>query len=605
MRKTLLTIISSGLLALSAYGADAKLSGGDFMTLSEAERQLAGVNQLDTKASMWVWATNNNRRAGEPDYLFRAGDNITVRMTLKPNDDIYPYTVIAYRQNNQNGRRFYLPGNSEAVTDIFGRTPEQGFQITKLPSWDKQILVGSGGALVSSAVPVPNEPGMHTIVVQIRDYTGTRVIKSAYWKFSVVSEVESLPAVISADRTLTPDKAYRVAGIVQVRNNATLTIDPGVIIVGAPGSQPPSVLLITNTGRINARGTRSRPIIMTSSERLGNRQRGDWGGLIMLGKAVVNDPGGSLSIEGLPDSPDTLYGGTDDTHDCGSLRYVRVEFAGALLRPNEETNSFTWGACGTRTRSEYLQAHYGFDDSFEWFGGINDAKYLVGTYGADDFVDVQIGYRGRVQHGIFVANSDRANRGIESDNYERAFAARPLGTPTMYNFTFIGSNAAGFDESDSPCLYFRRGSGGSFNNMLCFNWTTRTFGGANIADSIQPNIAAGTFSATGILAWNNGTAAATNPATNTFDSQVAADFRAYLNSPARQVVLANPLLRNPLEYSDPDVRGLLGSPIYRSTWLQPPDDGFFDQWATWIGGMGDFNWTEEWTTFVQEQDFRP
>jgi hypothetical protein len=603
MRKTLLATAALGLAALNAFSASSK-SGFEFISASEAERQLAGVSQIDTSASMWVWATNGNRRTGEPDYLFRAGDALTVRATLKGNNDIYPYTIVAYRQNNQNGNKFYLPGNTQAVTDVFGRTIEQGFNITKLPELNKTVLVGAGGAFVQAPVTVPNELGMHTIVVQLRDYTGTRVVKTAYWKFVVVGGIDTLPAVISANRTLTNDRAYRVSGIVQVRG-ATLTIDPGTVIVGTPGSQPPSVLLITNTGRLNAQGTRSRPIIMTSQQPLGSRERGDWGGLIMLGRARVNDASGALTIEGLPESEDTRYGGTDDAHDCGNLKYVRVEFAGALLRPNEETNSFTWGACGTATKSEYLQAHYGFDDSFEWFGGINDAKYLVGTYGADDYVDVQIGYRGRVQHGLFVANSDRSNRGIESDNYERDFAARPLGTPTMYNFTFIGSNTAGFDEADSPCLYFRRGSGGSFNNMLCYNWTTRTVGGANIADSIQPNIAAGNFTITGVLGWNNGTMAATNPAMNTFDSQVVADFRAHLNAPARQFVLANPMLKNPLEYSNPDVRGQLGSPINRASWLQPPDDGFFDQWATWIGGFGDFDWTEEWTLMVQEQDFRP
>jgi len=599
MRNKLYVILALGLAAVSAFSADSKS-----MTLEEAERQLAGVSQLDTSASFWVWATNNNRRTGEPDYLFRAGDQITIRATMKPNNDIYPYTVVAYRQYNKTGVKTYLPGNTTAVTDIFGRTIEQGFQITKLPEWNKQILVGAGGALVSTSVAVPNELGMHTIVVQIRDYTGTRILKSAYWKLAVVSEVENLPVNITSSRTLTSDKAYRIAGVTRVRGNAVLTIDPGTIIVGAPGSQPGGVLLITTVGRLVANGTRSQPIIMTSSQPLGSRQRGDWGGLTLLGKARINDVSGSLPIEGVSDGDDGNYGGTDDGHDCGSLKYVRVEFAGALIRPNEESNSFTWGGCGTASKAEYLQAHYGFDDSFEWFGGINDAKYLVGTYGADDYVDVQLGYRGRVQHGVFFANSDRSNRGIESDNYERDFAARPLGNPTMYNFTFIGSNAAGFDESDSPCLYFRRGSGGSFNNMLCFNWTTRTFGGANIADSIQPNIAAGNFSATGILAWNNGTSAAT-PATNTFDSQVAADFRAHLTPAARQFVLANPLLRNPLEYSNPDVRGQIGSPIFRASWLQPPDDGFFDQWATWIGGMGDYDWTEEWTTFILEVDLRP
>jgi hypothetical protein len=252
------------------------------------------------------------------------------------------------------------------------------------------------------------------------------VIKSAWYKFGIVSGTEDLPASIGESRTLTNDKVYRIQGIVAVRNNAVLTINPGTIIVGLPGSQPPSVLLITTAGRLVANGTRARPIIMTSSQPIGDRQRGDWGGLILLGKAPLNDPGGELTIEGLPELPETRYGGADANHNCGSMRFVRVEFAGALLRPNEETNGITWGACGKATTGEYLQSHYGLDDAFEWFGGNNDAKYLVGTYAADDFVDTQIGYTGRVQHVVAVANADRSNRGIESDNYERDFAARPL-----------------------------------------------------------------------------------------------------------------------------------------------------------------------------------
>ncbi len=602
MRNFLLATAALGLAAYGAYAAD-KSSGFQFVSATQAERELAGLNQIDTGASLYIWATNGNRRDNESEYVFRAGDQLSVRATLNPNNDILPYTVVAYRQNNQNGRKFYLPGNTEAVTDIFGRTPSEGFNITKLPAWSKQVLIGASGALVSSPVAVPNELGMHTIVVQIRDYTGTKVVKSAYWKFAVVSGVEDLPATITADRTLTNDKAYRVSGIVQVRNNATLTVDPGTVIMGAPGSQPPSVLLVTTAGRIRAEGTRSRPIIMTSQLPHGSRNRGDWGGLILLGSSRVNDASGALTIEGLPDNEDTRYGGTNASHNCGSLKYVRVEFAGALLRPNEETNSFTWGACGAQTQSSYLQAHYGFDDSFEWFGGNNDAKYLVGTYGADDYVDVQIGYTGRLQHGIFVANSDLSNRGIESDNYERDFGARPLGKPIMYNFSFIGSNARGFDETSSPCLYWRRGSGGSFNNMLCFNWTTGTVGGGDFA-SISPNISSGDFSITGVLGWNNGSSAAT-PVANTFDAQVAADYRPHLSRNGANVQIANPMMRNPLNYSNPDFRPMIGSPIWSAVWSAPPDDGFFDQWATWIGGMGDYDWTEEWTIFHQEQDIRP
>ncbi|MCL4850589.1 MAG: hypothetical protein KJZ78_04320, partial [Bryobacteraceae bacterium] len=83
-------------------------------------------------------------------------------------------------------------------------------------------------------------------------YTGTRVVKAAYFKFGVVSGIEDLPGTINENRTLTNDRAYRVQGIVAVRNNAVLTIEPGTFIIGMPGSQPPSVLLITTQGRLIA-----------------------------------------------------------------------------------------------------------------------------------------------------------------------------------------------------------------------------------------------------------------------------------------------------------------------------------------------------------------
>jgi hypothetical protein len=584
MRKITLATAALGLLSTGLVAAD----GPNFRTVSasQAEREISGFTSISSTAAMWVWADKQ---------VYRPGEQLTVRWTAKPNNDLYPYTIVAYRQNNQTGAKFYLPGNNNTPTDFFGNTPAQGFRIVRIPEATKATV---------ASVTVPEEFGMHTLVVQLRDYTGTRPVKTAYFKFSVVRATIDLPANITENRTLTADNAYSIRGIVTVRNNATLTIEPGTVIIGQPGSQPPSVLLVANNGKLIAEGTRSRPIIMTSSQPIGRRQRGDWGGLVMLGQAPINDPAGFLTIEGLPELPETRYGGTNADHSCGSLKYVRVEFAGALLRPNEETNSITWGGCGKGTKGEFLQAHYGLDDAFEWFGGTNDAKYLVGTYTADDFLDGQVGWSGRLQHGVMVANDDLSNRGIEMDNYERNFAARPLGKPTMFNVTFVGGGARGFDEADSPCLYFRRGAGGSYNNMLCYNWITRTFGGANIADSIQPNIASRDFNVNGVLSWNNGFNT-TPAAPATPEGQVVADFRALLTNPAAQLLIADTLLRRPLERSDPDFRPLTGSPVFRANWIQPPDDGFFDQWATWIGGFGDYDWTEEWASFAQEQDLQP
>jgi hypothetical protein len=586
-------LIISALLAVAAF-AETKPVEFVRVALEDAQREALTLDNLSTSAAGWIWSDRN---------VYRPGEQLTLRGTLKPNNDPYPYTLVAFRQNNQTGAKFYLPAGTAAVTDIFGNTQASGFQITRLPELNKTVLAGAGGLVSTSAVTIPEEFGMHTLVLQVRDFTGTRVLKSMYWKIGVVREFVNAPNTISANTTWTSDRAYRLQGIVQVNNNATLTIEPGTFVIGQPGSQPPSALLITTAGRLNARGTRSRPIIMTSSQPIGSRQRGDWGGLLMLGRAPINDPAGALPIEGLPEAPETRFGGTDAAHNCGALSYVRVEFAGAQLRPNEETNSFTWAGCGTATSTSHLQAHYGFDDAFEWFGGNNDAKYLVGTYTADDFLDVQIGYTGRVQHVVALANADNSNRCIEADNYERDFGARPLGRWQAWNVTCVGNGQTrGFDETDSSAFFLRRGAAGLYNNIVIFNWQTKAVGLANDAETLA-NIATGDLAVNGFMAWASGGVA------NDTTAQVAAGFRPFFSgtgtNPAQNVLLANPLLVRPLEYSDPDFRGALGSPLYRANWVQPPDNGFYDQWAQWIGAFGEVDWTEEWTSFHQEPDLRP
>jgi hypothetical protein len=582
------------LMCLAATGVSAAENKAKFASVNLAKADRDALGEYTSNAAMWIWTDK---------VVYQPGEQMTVRWTVKANNDYYPYTIVAFRQNNQTGARTYLPGNTSDVQDTSGRSLADGFNVVKLSDATKAVFQGM-------PIAAPTEPGMHTIVVQLRDYMGNRIIKSAYAKFGVVTGFEDLPAQINSDRTLTNDKAYRIRGIVAVRNNATLTINPGTFLIGQPGSQPPSVLLITTAGKLMANGTRSRPIIMTSSQPVGRRQRGDWGGLILLGKAPVNDPGGELSIEGLPELPETKYGGADVNHACGTMRYLRVEFAGALLRPNEETNSITYGGCGKGTVSEYLQAHYGLDDSFEWFGGTNDAKYLVGTYGADDYIDVQIGYRGRVQHVVVVANDDLSNRGVEADNYERDFGASPRTNLSLWNATFVGNAASpgakGFDEADAPCLFFRRGTGTSTNNVICHNWTTRTIGGANF-DTITPLFGAGDFRLNGLIAFGNGRDA-TPARADTLADQVVADFRPLASGGQAQsgnVLFSDPQMVRPLERNDPDFRLLPTSPALGAQFIAPPDDGFFDQWATWAGGIGPMNWTEEWTTFLQEQDLQP
>lgn len=572
-------IQSLGLLCL--YAAGVALAGTETV-----DKAAIGYGSPEQKIAMWIWSDK---------YIYRAGETLSLKWTVKTNGDLYPYTLYAYRQNNQNGRKFYLPSGSETVPDV---QPAALADVTK--------------AALGSAT-VPDEPGMHTIVVQLRDYTGTRVLKAAYMKVSVVTEQVEVSGNVTTNTTWVNTKSYLLKGTIFVKNNATLTIEPGTFVQGASGSAPASALVVTREGKIMAEGTKSRPIVMTSAQRFGERKRGDWGGLVILGKAPVNvgantagntNPPGTFFIEGLNATEDGLYGGTDPNHSCGSLAYVRIEYAGAIQSPNNELNSFTWGGCGKGTVSHHLQASYGLDDAFEWFGGTMDAKYLVGGSHADDYVDFQLGWTGRLQYGLFFQSPDsRGNRGLEGDNSEYNNAATPVSNPTMYNLTFIGSGQPGFDEAASPGIFLRRGARASINNVAVANFYS---GAVEFTDAnTQAQMDAGNINMNGFLAWDNNKGA--NGA-NTVAGQIPnAPTQAFAlgtraAGKAANFVISDPMLLRPFEFSDPNFRARFGSPIFRAGWVSAPDDGFFDQTATFIGGIGDEDWTEEWTSFIVETE---
>ena len=564
---------------------------------AQAERFLTTYNGPQVRPSGWIYTDK---------YVYQPGQTISLKLTLKTNNDLYPYVVIAYLQNNQSGAKTYLPGNSSAVTDLDGNTLAQGFQPRQLSSATKQTIAN---------MPAPNELGMHTFVYQLRDYTGTRVLKSMYMKIGIVGSIQEFSGDVTSDRTLTNDTQWNLNGRVNVKNGATLTIQPGTFIMGQPGV---SLLLITRNGKINARGTKSRPIILTSTLPFGQRNRGDWAGLVLLGKSQVNVGAGKVGnntdgtsfIEGLVGDDDSLYGGgatPDLTHDCGTLEYVRVEYAGSILSPNNEINSFTWGGCGTDTVANHLQAKYGLDDTFEWFGGTMNAKHLVGSLSNDDYVDFQLGYAGKIQYTLALQSPDsKGNRGIEGDNSEFDAAAVPSSNPTIFNATFIGSGTPGSDEGDNvPGIFLRRGARATINNTVLYRWWAP---GVSISDAAtQAQADLGNVKMDGVLMFN------TNLSTqgaNNLDGQLTGyslDFAKGLkgNGAGKNFTVADPLLSNPFEYSDPNFQAMFGSPIFRAGWAAPPDDGFFDQSAKFVGAMGDEDWTEEWTNFHQESDVAP
>ncbi len=606
-------MLKRSLLVLTA--AAAALQAGSLGSFTRVDRataaaQAASVNSPSAAAvehsnvTLYVWADK---------YVYQPGEALTLKMTVKTNDP-YPYTIVAFRQNNQTGKKTFFGPNqtSETPIDIYGRTSDQGYQPVRVADQTRSVVVGDGGWLNNTALTVPSELGMHTLTVQLRDYTGGRVLKSAYFKIGVVDGFVDVGGVIGQDTTWVNTKAYRIQSLTRVEN-ATLTIQPGTFVIGMPRTDDPTALIITTSAKINAQGTRSRPIIMTSSQPFGNRGREDWGGLVMLGKAKINVTGGTNFIEGLDNRPYLQYGGNDDTHDCGALAYVRVEYAGSVFTTNNEINSFTWGGCGSKTVAHHLQAHYGKDDTFEWFGGNSDLKYAVGSYGADDYLDWQLGWRGRVQYlvGIQHPGTGLGNRGIEADNSEFGATDQPYSDPQVWNSTFVGPGVAAQDETTgdgSPGLYLRRGTRGSINNAIItnFGYPAIMFRDAQT----QAELAAGRLSLNGMLMWNNNQLNLSLP--NTVEAQVTqsspagTDAVAYANDPLHNFVAADPQLRRAMEYSDPDLRPAIGSPALSLRWNAPPDDGFFDQWANFCGAFdGDNDWSEEWTSFLRDEDIAP
>ncbi|TRX24523.1 T9SS type A sorting domain-containing protein [Flavobacterium franklandianum] len=271
---------------------------------------------------------------------------------------------------------------------------------------------------------------------------------------------------ITTNTTWTVGNTYTLAGQIYVKNNATLTIEPGVIIRStAPGAG----LFITKGAKLIAEGTSTSPIVFTSGYSEGNRNRGDWGGVILMGKGAYNINGGVNNIEGIAPTADTQYGGganPDDNDNSGSLKYVRIEFAGytyGAAGSNTEINGLTMGAVGKATTIDYVQVSYANDDSFEWFGGAVNCSHLVAYRGFDDDFDTDNGFSGNVQFCLAIkepaiADSSDSNC-FESDNNSTSTAGTKFTSAIFSNCTLIGPTyRATLSSGGTLAVRHRRGA---------------------------------------------------------------------------------------------------------------------------------------------------
>ena len=262
---------------------------------------------------------------------------------------------------------------------------------------------------------------------------------------------------ITGTVTLDASKVYLLTSTCVVRSGGKLIIPAGTVIRGAADlTATPKLyatLVVERGGMIEVNGTTSSPVVMTSNKAAGSRDRGDWGGLVLCGKAV-NNQSVDAQLEGFNnvavDNTLGKFGGTDDADNSGVVKYVRIEFAGLAFEPNKEVNSFTMGSVGSKTEIEGVQCSFGNDDGFEWFGGTVNCKKLISYKITDDDFDTDFGYRGAVQFGIAVRDTAyfdlswnapsgaSTSETFESDNDAAGSGKLPLTSAVFSNITCVG-----------------------------------------------------------------------------------------------------------------------------------------------------------------------
>jgi len=288
---------------------------------------------------------------------------------------------------------------------------------------------------------------------------------------------------ITGNVTWTNDKTYLLKGFVYIVNGASLTIQPGTLIFGDKTSK--GTLIAEPGGKLWAIGTPTQPIVFTSGVQSGSRDRGDWGGIVLCGRAPINQnntlnggtvAGGDAQIEG---GPRTHYGGIYEHDNSGALSYVRVEFPGIALAPNNEINGVTFGGVGDSTRIDHVQVSYSGDDNFEWFGGSVRAKYLIGFRGLDDEWDTDFGWHGKLQFCVSLRDPNQADvsgsNGFESDNDASGHFWNPRTSAIMCNMTVVGPMAdTSLFSSINPLFmrgaHLRRSTQESIYNSIVMGW---------------------------------------------------------------------------------------------------------------------------------------
>ena len=509
----------------------------------------------------------------------RGHDWLSVYLAMDRAGDVQRYRQFIYLENIETKRRQYLVGLGglaplrDEIVDVTGLSPQlrDGVRVRDLPP--TRIL----GARAL-------EPGLWQFVTELRSPDTTEVVKSAHARF-VVSRL--LPKVIGgdgrdteirSDTTWSNDRIHAVRHQVFVNAGATLTIEPGTLILGS-GQQ--AVIVVERGGRIEARGRPDAPVVMTCDAPVGQRYEGCWGGVVLLGSAPMAR-GTDLAM-GIVPAKRPLYGGADRLDSSGVLQYVRVEFAGSGTGAG-----LALRGVGSGTLIDHVQVHASAADGILFSGGTASCTYCVASGARANGLAWTLGWQGSAQHVFVQMSPEGRGHALAGENDPLAFDALPRSAPTLYNLTLVGGLSRSPERGAQGGILLRSGTAVTARNVLVTGFPA---GAIEARDDSLSLFSDGTSSiANAILHANGGQSP---------DPQIFEGLGGTVGYRD-----ASPRLANVAYRANPDPRPLPGSPALRvGASAVPRSDGLLDTSAQYVGAFGDSNWLAGWTFFGPESDF--
>ncbi len=565
------------LLALATLSANPFIAPGQ-----EAGTGSMEMDEAPPLAPTWATTAIWTNKLG-----YTNGEQVGVYMTTNPMGDPTKYTEFIYMENIKTGERKYIAPEANSgqmhteVVDSSGMAAGAFEAATVRRRNRERVWFGSAPTL-----------GLWQFVAELRSEDTTQVAKRAYAKFVVTQNTPvsigsaDTDTEISTDTTWTRRKIYRIRHQVFVNSGATLTIEPGTLIL-ASGQN--AVIVVEKGAKIRAEGRLDAPIVMTCDMAVGTRTPGCWGGLIVLGNAPTTR--GTDFADGVVPATRPTYGGDDGEDSSGVLRYVRVEFAGAASESGTTTNAFGFHGVGSGTVIEHIQAHASNDDGIEFFGGTASCRFCVSSGAKDDSLDWSFGWQGLAQFVFLQQNSAEGDNGIEADNDSSGFDRLPRSHPTLYNLTMVGGRAQDSAATSEDGMRIQSGTAITSRNVIVSH-----FGGdaLDVRDNSPSLFADGTSGIQNALLHANGG--------QTGNAQIESGgngVETHVKSIDR-----DPNLVNVRYEANPDPRPMLGSAALKiGAGAVPPSTGKLDTSAQCIGAFCENNWLEEWTFFGAESHY--